>query len=136
MGGPQTILSTTHRSAVFPTNMANVATFQTSSEDEWRSWDEDGGAQRFDRYWSNSTANDFDGSAEPRFQYRGLMIDLGRNFFPTRQNGTVDFFDELITAMAILKLNVLHLHVTEDQGWRLEIEGLEELTEFGAHSPG
>ena len=116
--------------------MANVQIFQTSSEDEWRSWDEDGGAQRFDRYWSNSTANDFHRPQEPRFQYRGLMIDLGRNFFPTRRNGTVDFFDELLTAMALLKLNVLHLHVTEDQGWRLEIEGLEELTDFGAHSRG
>ena len=35
--------------------------------------------------------------------------------------------------MSILKLNMLHLHLTEDQGWRLEIPGLPELTEFGAH---
>ena len=44
------------------------------------------------------------------------MIDVGRNFFPTRDNGRVDFFKEIIDVMALLKLNYLHLHLTEDQG--------------------
>jgi len=62
----------------------------------------------------------------PRFPYRGLELDVGRNFFDK------DYILHLITAMAAYKLNVLHLHLTDDEGWRLEIPGLPELTGVGA----
>ncbi len=58
-----------------------------------------------------------------RFKYRGLMLDLGRNFI------TVTSVLKVIDTMAALKMNRLHLHLSDDQGWRLEIPGLEELTE-------
>ena len=58
-----------------------------------------------------------------RYEYRGLMMDVGRNFFPKK-----DILD-LLDTMAMYKLNRLHLHLTDDQGWRLEIPGLPELTQ-------
>ena len=63
---------------------------------------------------------------QPRFAYRGAMLDVARHFFP------VDDVLGFIDAIAILKLNVLHLHLTDDQGWRLEIESWPELTGIGA----
>ncbi|MDR6294036.1 MULTISPECIES: family 20 glycosylhydrolase [Inquilinus] len=68
----------------------------------------------------------------PRFPYRGLHLDVGRNFHDA---ATVI---RLLDVMALYKLNTLHFHLTEDEGWRLEIPGLPELTEIGArrgHSP-
>ncbi len=62
----------------------------------------------------------------PRFAYRGAMLDVARHFFP------VDDVLRFIDAIALLKLNVLHLHLTDDQGWRLEIESWPELTGIGA----
>ncbi|MEM0995131.1 MAG: family 20 glycosylhydrolase, partial [Bacteroidota bacterium] len=62
----------------------------------------------------------------PRFAYRGMHLDVGRNFHP------VSTVKKLIDVMAFYKLNKLHLHLTEDEGWRLAIEGLPELTEVGA----
>jgi len=62
----------------------------------------------------------------PRFGYRGLHLDVARNFQP---KGTVL---RVLDLMARYKLNVLHFHVTDDEGWRLEIPGLPELTEVGA----
>jgi hexosaminidase len=62
----------------------------------------------------------------PRFTYRGAMLDVARHFFP------VDDVLRFIDAIALLKLNVLHLHLTDDQGWRLEIESWPELTGTGA----
>lgn len=62
----------------------------------------------------------------PRFAYRGMHLDVGRNFIPKPA------VLKLIDAMAFYKLNVLHLHLTEDEGWRLEIEELPELTQVGA----
>ena len=59
----------------------------------------------------------------PRFAYRGFMLDVGRNFFPKER------VMKLIDAMSMYKLNKLHLHLTEDEGWRLEVPGLPELTE-------
>ncbi|MCI4671668.1 MAG: carbohydate-binding domain-containing protein [Bacteroidia bacterium] len=61
----------------------------------------------------------------PRFEYRGLHLDVARNFHKVK---TVK---KLMDAMAFYRLNVLHLHLTEDEGWRLEIPGLPELTEVG-----
>lgn len=63
---------------------------------------------------------------EPRYQYRGQHIDVGRNFH------SKEFMLALIEQMASLKMNKLHLHLAEDEGWRIEIPGLEELTEVGA----
>jgi len=62
----------------------------------------------------------------PRFAYRGLLIDVARNF-----RSKTELFGVLQT-MARFKLNTLHLHFADDEGWRLEIRGLPELTEIGA----
>jgi len=62
----------------------------------------------------------------PRFAYRGMHIDVARNFQSTRS------ILKLIDQMAAYKLNRLHLHLSDDEGWRLEIPGLPELTGVGA----
>jgi hexosaminidase len=62
----------------------------------------------------------------PRFVYRGLHIDVSRNFKHK------DAIMKVMNIMAFYKLNTLHLHLTDDEGWRLEIPGLPELTEVGA----
>lgn len=62
----------------------------------------------------------------PQLRWRGLMIDVARHFFP------VDFLMRLIDLMAMHKLNVLHLHLTDDQGWRVEVPAYPKLTEIGA----
>ena len=62
----------------------------------------------------------------PRFAYRGLHLDVGRHFFP------VDFIKKYIDLLAAFKLNTFHWHLTEDQGWRLEIKKYPKLTEVGA----
>lgn len=59
----------------------------------------------------------------PRFPYRGMHLDVGRNFHTKHE------VFKLLDAMALYKLNKLHFHITEDEGWRLEIPGLQELTE-------
>ncbi|MCO5995450.1 family 20 glycosylhydrolase [Actinoallomurus rhizosphaericola] len=66
-------------------------------------------------------------SDAPLFGYRGMGIDVARHF-ETRQ--TIEKFLDL---MSYLKLNRLHFHLTDDEGWRLQIPGLPELTDFGAH---
>lgn len=63
----------------------------------------------------------------PDIHYRGLMIDVARNFMP--KNDLLHFMG----LMSRYKLNVLHLHLTDDEGWRLEIKDLPELTSVGAH---
>lgn len=62
----------------------------------------------------------------PRFGWRGLMLDVSRHFF-TKQE-VKDFIDE----MAMYKFNLLHWHLTDDQGWRVEIKSYPKLTEVGA----
>ncbi|MBS1563489.1 MAG: beta-N-acetylhexosaminidase, partial [Bacteroidetes bacterium] len=62
----------------------------------------------------------------PRFEWRGLMLDVVRHFFTKQQ--VKDFIDEMV----LYKYNMLHLHLTDDQGWRLEIKSLPKLTEVGA----
>ena len=62
----------------------------------------------------------------PDLEYRGLMFDIARNFTQMAD------LKKLIDVIASYKLNVLHLHLSDDEGWRLEIPGLEELTEVGA----
>ena len=68
----------------------------------------------------------------PRFEHRGMMVDVARNF---RQPATLR---RLIDQMSAYKLNRLHLHLSDDEGWRIEIPGLPELTAIGAqrcHDP-
>lgn len=62
----------------------------------------------------------------PRFPYRGLMLDVARYFMPT------ETIRKMIDGMALLKLNYLHLHLVDDNGWRLEIKRYPRLTEVGA----
>jgi hexosaminidase len=62
----------------------------------------------------------------PRFAYRGAMLDVARHFLP------VEDVLRYVDAIAMLKLNVLHLHLTDDQGWRIEIDAWPELTGVGA----
>ena len=58
----------------------------------------------------------------PRFGYRGMMLDCARHFFP------VSFVKKFIDILAMHNMNVFHWHLTEDQGWRLEIKSHPELT--------
>jgi hexosaminidase len=66
----------------------------------------------------------------PRFGYRGLMLDVGRHFFP------VDFIKTYIDFIAMHKMNNFHWHLTDDQGWRIEIKKYPRLTEIGAWRNG
>ena len=59
---------------------------------------------------------------EPRFGYRGMMLDCARHFFP------LSFVKKFIDILAMHNMNVFHWHLTEDQGWRLEIKSHPELT--------
>ncbi|XP_055883032.1 beta-hexosaminidase-like isoform X2 [Biomphalaria glabrata] len=68
----------------------------------------------------------------PRYKYRGVLIDVARNFHSKEK------IFRYLDVMAMYKLNKLHFHLTDDEGWRLAIPGLEELTEIGAsrcHDP-
>ncbi len=62
----------------------------------------------------------------PRFGWRGLMLDVARHFFTKKE------VEQYIDHMVRYKYNLLHLHLTDDQGWRIEIKGLPRLTEVGA----
>lgn len=62
----------------------------------------------------------------PRFGWRGLMFDVSRHFFTKAE--VKQFIDDMVR----YKYNLLHLHLTDDEGWRLEIKGLPKLTEVGA----
>ena len=62
----------------------------------------------------------------PRFQWRGLLIDPARHFIPVRE------VEKFIDAMALHKFNRLQIHLTDDQGWRIEIKKYPQLTETGA----
>jgi hexosaminidase len=62
----------------------------------------------------------------PRLPWRGVLLDVARHFMPKR------FILELIDLLALHKCNVLHLHLTDDQGWRLEVADYPRLTDVGA----
>jgi hexosaminidase len=62
----------------------------------------------------------------PRFAWRGLHLDVGRHFF------NVDDVKRFLDLMALYKFNTFHWHLTEDQGWRIEIKKYPKLTEVGA----
>ena len=67
---------------------------------------------------------------KPRFGWRGLMVDVSRHFF------TVAEVCRFIDLLALHRLNILHWHLTDDQGWRIEIRKHPKLTEVGAWRPG
>ncbi|GAB3165867.1 beta-N-acetylhexosaminidase [Amycolatopsis stemonae] len=62
----------------------------------------------------------------PRLPWRGVLLDVARHFLP------LEFLREFVDLLALHKYNVLHLHLTDDQGWRIEIDGRPRLTEVGA----
>jgi hexosaminidase len=62
----------------------------------------------------------------PRFEWRGFMLDVSRHFF------TVSEVKKMMDEMTMYKLNRLHFHLTDDNGWRVEIKALPKLTEVGA----
>lgn len=63
---------------------------------------------------------------QPRFGWRGMMLDVSRSFF------TKDYVKRFIDLMARYKYNVFHWHLSDDQGWRIEIKALPRLTQVGA----
>lgn len=63
----------------------------------------------------------------PRYGYRGFMIDVCRHFFPK------EYLKELIDVMALHNINYFHWHLSEDQGWRIEIKKYPKLTEVGSY---
>ena len=69
-----------------------------------------------------ATIHDF-----PRFSYRGLHLDVARHMFP------VEFIKKYIDLMAFYKLNMFHWHLTDDQGWRIEIKSYPKLQEIAAY---
>jgi len=66
----------------------------------------------------------------PRYEYRGMHLDVARHFYP------VAFVKEFIDLIAMHKMNTFHWHLTEDQGWRIEIKKYPKLTEIGAWRNG
>lgn len=68
-------------------------------------------------------------SDRPLFSYRGTHLDVGRHFF------SADSIKRFIDIMALHKMNTFHWHLTEDQGWRIEINKYPRLTEIGAFRP-
>src|SRR5438045_9411784 len=62
----------------------------------------------------------------PRYKWRGLMLDVGRHF------RDVAYVKRFLDLMALHKLNTFHWHLTEDQGWRIEIRKYPKLTQIGA----
>ncbi len=66
----------------------------------------------------------------PRFAWRGMHLDVGRHFFP------IEFVKRYIDLMAMHKFNRFHWHLTDDQGWRIEIKKYPKLTEIGAYRNG
>jgi hexosaminidase len=65
---------------------------------------------------------------KPRFQWRGAMLDVARHFF------TVDEVEQFVDLLALYKLNTLHLHLSDDQGWRIQIKSRPKLTAVGGSS--
>lgn len=68
-------------------------------------------------------------SDAPRFQYRGMHLDISRHFMP------VSFVKKYIDLMSQYKFNYFHWHLTDDQGWRIEIKKWPKLTEIGSKRP-
>ena len=69
-------------------------------------------------------------AASPRFAYRGMHSDVVRHWFP------MDYMKKYIDLMAFHGMNILHWHLSDDQGWRIEIKRYPELTEIGSYRDG
>jgi hexosaminidase len=63
---------------------------------------------------------------EPAYEWRGLMVDVSRHFLP------IEFLYRIVDLLALHRMSMLHLHLTDDQGWRIEIDAYPELTRTGA----
>lgn len=68
-------------------------------------------------------------SDEPRFTWRGAMMDVSRHYF------SVDFIKKYLKTLSLHKINKFHWHLTDDQGWRIEIKKYPQLTEIGSKRP-
>jgi hexosaminidase len=77
--------------------------------------------------WAVQCCNIWD---EPRYPWRGMHLDVGRHFF------SIDFIKKYLDLMAMHKFNRFHWHLTDDQGWRIEIKKYPKLTEVGAYRDG
>ncbi len=86
-----------------------------------------GGNQAADKKWTLQCAEINDA---PRFSYRGLHLDVSRHFF------TIDEVKKYIDLMELHKMNSFHWHLTDDQGWRIEIKKYPRLTEVGSIRKG
>lgn len=64
---------------------------------------------------------------EPRFKWRGMMVDVARHFIP------IDILKKNIDAMSVVKMNILHLHLSDDEGFRVESKKYPRLHEFGSN---
>ena len=62
----------------------------------------------------------------PKFSYRGMLLDISRNFYGPKK------IKQILDYLSFFKINHLDFRLTDDEGWRLEIPGLEELTEVGS----
>lgn len=67
---------------------------------------------------------------EPKFAYRGLMLDVARHYMP------YSFLEKMVDLMAMQKMNSFHLHLTDSQGWRFESKKYPKLTQVGAYRKG
>ena len=75
---------------------------------------------------SNSPIPNLEITDSPKFQWRGMHLDVSRHFFPK------EFIKKYIDYLAMYKMNTFHWHLTDDQGWRIEIKKYPKLTEVGA----
>ena len=82
-----------------------------------------GKAEAQDKEWTIQCSEIND---QPRFGYRGMHLDVSRHFFD------MDMVKKYLDVMEIHKLNTLHWHLTDDQGWRIEIKKYPKLTEVGS----
>lgn len=82
--------------------------------------------QLLPHYTENATIGNCNINDFPTMEWRGLMLDVSRHFF------TVDEVKEFVDLMAHYKFNVFHWHLTDDEGWRIEIKSMPKLTEIGA----
>lgn len=83
---------------------------QLAAKDSTRAW-----------FWPCASIQD-----SPAFAWRGTMLDVSRHFYP------VDFLKRYLDVLASLKMNIFHWHLTDDQGWRVEVKQYPKLTEVGA----
>jgi hexosaminidase len=83
--------------------------------------------QILDQAQRSNFINNFSIKDEPTYKWRGLMLDVSRHFFG------VDDVKKYIDVMARYKYNVLHWHLTDDEGWRIQINKYPKLTEVGAY---